>query len=85
VDDRLLALAKPSCKVMHCLPAHRGEEITDAVMEGPASIVFDQARTGCTCRRPSWNGSSRASERKESEMSKPAAKKAAKEPRLKRA
>ncbi len=43
VDDRLLALAKPGCKVMHCLPAHRGEEISEAVLEGPASIVFDQA------------------------------------------
>ncbi|MES9995313.1 ornithine carbamoyltransferase [Desulfovibrio aminophilus] len=43
VDDRLLALAKPACKVMHCLPAHRGEEISEAVLEGPASIVFDQA------------------------------------------
>ena len=43
VDDRLLALAKPGCKVMHCLPAHRGEEISEAVLEGPQSIVFDQA------------------------------------------
>ncbi|HMM37257.1 MAG TPA: ornithine carbamoyltransferase [Desulfovibrio sp.] len=43
VDDRLLSLAKPACKVMHCLPAHRGEEISEAVLEGPASIVFDQA------------------------------------------
>ena len=43
VNDDLLALADPSVKVMHCLPAHRGEEITDEVMEGPASIVWDQA------------------------------------------
>ncbi len=39
----LLKLAKPSCRVMHCLPAHRGEEITDDVMESKASLVFDQA------------------------------------------
>ncbi len=43
VSDELLRLARPGCKVMHCLPAHRGEELTEAVMEGPASIVWDQA------------------------------------------
>ncbi|EPR34779.1 Ornithine carbamoyltransferase [Alkalidesulfovibrio alkalitolerans DSM 16529] len=43
VSEELLALAKPTCKVMHCLPAHRGEELTEAVLEGPASIVWDQA------------------------------------------
>ncbi|EPR42761.1 Ornithine carbamoyltransferase [Desulfovibrio sp. X2] len=43
LDDKLLSLAKPGCKVMHCLPAHRGEELTESVMEGPASIVWDQA------------------------------------------
>ena len=39
----LLALAKPDAVVMHCLPAHRGEEITDEVLDGPRSIVFPQA------------------------------------------
>ncbi len=39
----LLKLAKPSAWVMHCLPAHRGEEITEEVMEGPQAIVWDQA------------------------------------------
>jgi len=43
VNDDLLALADPEAKVMHCLPAHRGEEITEEVIEGPRSIVFDQA------------------------------------------
>lgn len=43
INDALLGLAAPGAKVLHCLPAHRGEEITDAVMEGPASIVWDEA------------------------------------------
>ena len=43
VNDRLVALAAPDVVVMHDLPAHRGEEITDAVMEGPHSVIFDQA------------------------------------------
>jgi ornithine carbamoyltransferase len=43
VNDRLLALAAPDAIVLHCLPAHRGEEITDSVMDGPQSAVFDQA------------------------------------------
>ena len=38
-----LSRAKPEAKVLHCLPAHRGEEITDDVMDSEASIVFDQA------------------------------------------
>jgi ornithine carbamoyltransferase len=42
VNDKLLAAA-PGCKVMHCLPAHRGEEITDEVVDGPQSVVFEQA------------------------------------------
>lgn len=43
VDDRLVAMAKRNVLVMHCLPAHRGEEITESVLEGPRSIVFDEA------------------------------------------
>jgi len=43
INDTLLAKAKPNCLVMHCLPAHREEEITDTVMEGPNAIIFEQA------------------------------------------
>ncbi|MHB8452386.1 MAG: ornithine carbamoyltransferase, partial [Mycobacteriales bacterium] len=43
LDDSLLALAEPTATVLHCLPAHRGEEITAGVLDGPASAVFDQA------------------------------------------
>ncbi|MDD5284767.1 MAG: ornithine carbamoyltransferase [Desulfuromonadaceae bacterium] len=43
LDDALLALAKPDCIVMHCLPAHRGEEISDSVIEGKNSVVWDEA------------------------------------------
>lgn len=43
VNKRLLSLAKRKCLIMHCLPAHRGEEITDDVMDNANSIVFDQA------------------------------------------
>jgi ornithine carbamoyltransferase len=43
VNSELLRKAKPDAIVMHDLPAHRGEEITDEVMDGPQSVVFDQA------------------------------------------
>ena len=43
VTSELVAAAAPHVIVMHCLPAHRGEEITNEVIEGPASVVFDQA------------------------------------------
>ena len=43
INSRLLGCAKKDVIVLHCLPAHRGEEITDEVMDGPQSVVFDQA------------------------------------------
>jgi ornithine carbamoyltransferase len=43
VNETLLGFASPKALVMHCLPAHRGEEITDAVLDGPRSVVLDQA------------------------------------------
>lgn len=43
INEELVAVAAPDCIVLHCLPAHRDEEITDAVIEGPHSVVFDEA------------------------------------------
>lgn len=43
INQALLDVARPECIVLHCLPAHRGEEITEDVLEGPHSVVFDQA------------------------------------------
>ncbi|WP_207259808.1 ornithine carbamoyltransferase [Desulfovibrio sp. Huiquan2017] len=43
VDEALMALAAPGAGFMHCLPAHRGEEVSEGVFESPASIVWDQA------------------------------------------
>jgi ornithine carbamoyltransferase len=43
VDDRLMARAKPDAIFMHCLPAHRGDEVTASVIDGPKSVVWDEA------------------------------------------
>ncbi len=43
LDEGKLALAAPGCRVLHCLPAHRGAEITSGVLDGPASLAWDEA------------------------------------------
>ena len=43
VDEKLLSMAPKHAMVLHCLPAYRGYEISDAVMEGPRSLVFPEA------------------------------------------
>ena len=51
LDEEKLALAGPGCVVLHCLPAHRGEEISAAVLDGPASVVWDQAENRLSAQK----------------------------------
>ncbi|HHD83800.1 MAG TPA: ornithine carbamoyltransferase, partial [Campylobacteraceae bacterium] len=43
VDDAMMALAKPDAIFLHCLPAYRGYEVSETVLEGPQSVIFDEA------------------------------------------
>ena len=51
VNDALMAQARPDALFMHCLPAHRGEEVTTEVFESPAAVVFDQAENRLHCQK----------------------------------
>jgi ornithine carbamoyltransferase len=51
LNRELMSRAKPEAKVLHCLPAHRGEEISAEVLDGPQSIVLDQAENRLHAQR----------------------------------
>ena len=51
VNEPLMAIAKPDALFMHCLPAHRGEEVTAEVFESPTAVVFDQAENRLHCQK----------------------------------
>ena len=55
VNERVVAFARPAV-VMHCLPGASREEITDAVLDGPQSVVLDQSENRLHARRPSCSG-----------------------------
>ena len=58
VNAELMAHADPGAVFLHCLPAYRGYEVTEDVIDGPQSVVGTSRRTGCTPRRRSSPGSS---------------------------
>lgn len=54
VDDTMMARAKPDAIFMHCLPAHRGEEVTASVIDGPQSVVWDKTENRMHVQKPLW-------------------------------
>ena len=74
VNEKLMAKAAPHAVFMHCLPAHRGQEATDGVMDSPQSVVFDQAEGRLHVQKAIlmlllWGGASRFPVRKRSSIS----------------
>jgi len=51
VNEALLAHAPAHARVMHCLPAHRGEEVSESILDGDKSVVFEKPATACTYKR----------------------------------
>ena len=56
VNERLMFEANSEALFMHCLPAHRGEEVTNEVMDGPQSVVFDEAENRLHAKKVLWRG-----------------------------
>jgi ornithine carbamoyltransferase len=51
INGKLFALAKPDALFLHCLPAHRGDEVTDEVIDSPNSVVWDEAENRLHCQK----------------------------------